>query len=94
MMEYVQAHATYRFILHDDEEERPRILVRCCSYGAFRRNLTPTADLVVQAEHADRIRHSNSVPLAEGGEHPWGKNTVQDSGSRDRFHRFRQVGGE
>jgi hypothetical protein len=28
MMEYVQAHATYRFILHDDEEERPRILVR------------------------------------------------------------------
>jgi len=27
MMEYVQAHATYRFILHDDEEERPRILV-------------------------------------------------------------------
>lgn len=30
MMEYVQAHATYRFILHDDEEERPRILVRHC----------------------------------------------------------------
>jgi hypothetical protein len=28
MMEYVHAHATYRFILHDDEEERPRILVR------------------------------------------------------------------
>jgi hypothetical protein len=31
MMEYVQAHATYRFILHDDEKERPRILVRCSS---------------------------------------------------------------
>lgn len=27
-MEYVGAHATYRFIVHDDEEERPRILVR------------------------------------------------------------------
>jgi hypothetical protein len=36
MMEYVQAHATYRFILHDDEEELPRILVRHCSS-------TPTA---------------------------------------------------
>jgi len=31
MMEYVHAHATYRFILHDDEEERPRILVCRCS---------------------------------------------------------------
>jgi len=27
MLEYVHAHATYRFILHDDEEERPRILI-------------------------------------------------------------------
>jgi len=27
MMEYVQAHATYRFVLHDDEKERPRILI-------------------------------------------------------------------
>lgn len=27
MMEYVHAHATYKFILHDDEEERPRILI-------------------------------------------------------------------
>lgn len=35
MMEYVQAHATYRFILHDDEEERPRLLVRRCSLVTY-----------------------------------------------------------
>ena len=27
MNEYVRAHATYRFVILDDEEERPRILV-------------------------------------------------------------------
>lgn len=28
MMEYVQAHATYRFYVVDEEEEKPRLLVR------------------------------------------------------------------
>lgn len=28
MTEFVQAHATYRFIILDEEEERPRLLVR------------------------------------------------------------------
>lgn len=28
MTEYVQAHASYRFVIQDEEEERPRILVR------------------------------------------------------------------
>lgn len=27
-MELVRAHATYRFVVLDNEEERPRILVR------------------------------------------------------------------
>lgn len=27
MMEFVRAHATYRFVLLDDEEERPKVLV-------------------------------------------------------------------
>ena len=27
MMEFVQAHASYRFIIRDEEEEKPRILV-------------------------------------------------------------------
>jgi hypothetical protein len=27
MAEFVQAHASYRFVIQDEEEERPRILV-------------------------------------------------------------------
>lgn len=27
MTEFVQAHATYRFVILDDEDERPRLLV-------------------------------------------------------------------
>jgi hypothetical protein len=27
MMEFVQAHATYRFVILDEEEEKPRLLV-------------------------------------------------------------------
>jgi len=47
MMEYVHAHATYRFILHDDEEERPRILVRRCPSKLCYWNLILVADLVI-----------------------------------------------
>jgi len=47
MMEYVHAHATYRFILHDDEEERPRILVRRRPSQAYRQNLIPFIDLAI-----------------------------------------------
>jgi hypothetical protein len=28
MLEHVSAHATYRFVISDEEEERPRLLVR------------------------------------------------------------------
>ena len=27
MLEHVQAHATYRFVLSDEEDEKPRLLV-------------------------------------------------------------------
>jgi ubiquitin-protein ligase E3 D len=27
MLEFVRAHATYRFVMFDEEEEKPRILV-------------------------------------------------------------------
>jgi hypothetical protein len=38
MMEFVQAHATYRFVILDEEDELPRILVRLCIFiyiGAY-----------------------------------------------------------
>lgn len=28
MLEHVSAHATYRFVISDEEEEKPRLLVR------------------------------------------------------------------
>jgi len=37
MDEFVQAHATYRFVIFDEEEERPRMLV-CPSILQFRRS--------------------------------------------------------
>ena len=30
MMECVQAHASYRFVIRDEEQQKPRILVRSC----------------------------------------------------------------
>lgn len=47
MMEYVHAHATHKFILHDDEEERPRILVRHCPSRVHHQSLIPFADLAI-----------------------------------------------
>lgn len=35
MLEIVKAHATYRFIILDEEEERPRLLVSKCSVSFF-----------------------------------------------------------
>lgn len=33
MMAVIHAHATYRFIIHDEEDEKPRLLVSCMSYS-------------------------------------------------------------
>ena len=35
MNEFVQAHATYRFVIFDEEEERPRMLVRFRAHWVF-----------------------------------------------------------
>jgi hypothetical protein len=57
MAELVRAHATYRFVVLDEEEERPRILVRHPSYipclklvGSFLPK--KKKDMAFQAEHA------------------------------------------
>lgn len=36
MAEFVQAHASYRFIISDEEDERPRILVRTVFHSSCR----------------------------------------------------------
>ncbi len=35
MNEFVQAHATYRFVIFDEEDERPRMLVSICHLRMF-----------------------------------------------------------
>lgn len=59
MDEFVQAHATYRFVLLDDEEEKPRILVRSpyIPGGQHCNNLNTLTDLDVQPSYASIIRN-------------------------------------
>jgi hypothetical protein len=64
MMEYVQAHASYRFVIRDEEEEKPRILVRLvlCLISSRIRNLPIfNVDLVVQTEDPFGVYHT-SIP--------------------------------
>lgn len=58
MNEFVQAHATYRFVILDDDEERPRILVSHPDCVQSTARLTTLVDLVIQAEYAALIYHS------------------------------------
>jgi len=48
MMEFVQAHASYRFVIRDEEEEKPRILVRFSSeFATVRADRQHWEDLAV-----------------------------------------------
>lgn len=40
MLELQQAHATHRFVITDEEDEKPRILVRLRDLTLSERNLT------------------------------------------------------
>lgn len=50
MMEFVQAHATYRFVIIDEEDELPRILVCTSTCILVTTSVHPTqsTDLVIQ----------------------------------------------
>lgn len=47
MLEHVQSHATYRFVLSDDEDERPRLLVGSYSMIPYGESNCYDTDLVV-----------------------------------------------
>lgn len=61
MTEYIHAHATYRFVIMDEEEEKPRILVSdatltpspCCSHS--------NTGLAVQTSDAHRLLNSEAI---------------------------------
>ena len=56
MDELVQAHATYRFILLDEEEEKPRILVNLLIFSLLSISSRRFyLDMVIQTPHANII---------------------------------------
>lgn len=66
MLEHVQAHATYRFVLSDDEDERPRLLVSSHSMAFRNGELTShDIDLAVQASVTDIVYASNTSPASQ-----------------------------
>lgn len=63
MAELARAHATYRFVILDEEEERPRILVRTFSLIRSLRKfpapdiaLPSLQDVALQTEHASILQ--------------------------------------
>lgn len=83
MNEFVQAHATYRFVIVDEEEDRPRILVRRTqTLSHFVQNtydFMSFVGLVVQAEYSDSVYDPFTVFATEEWFHPCGEGLVQSS---------------
>lgn len=66
MLEHVQAHATYRFVLSDEEDERPRLLVGLHLMVSRCRKLTGhRIGLAVQASDADIVYASSTSPASQ-----------------------------
>lgn len=58
MKEFMHAHASYRFVIQDEEDERPRILVGPSDGLNDITQLTFSLDLVIQAQYADCILYA------------------------------------
>ncbi len=64
MVELARVYATYRFVILDEEEERPRILVRaspfpcgfCASFSFTHPHFSPLQDVALQTEHASVLQ--------------------------------------
>jgi len=66
MLEHVQAHATYRFVLSDEEDERPRLLVGSCFAASKCRELIGhVTDLAVQTSDAIIVYASSTSPASQ-----------------------------
>ena len=59
MMECVQAHASYRFVIRDEEHQKPRILVSSCLTTLYIRHSTRPLDLVVQTKDVFGLHNTN-----------------------------------
>lgn len=66
MMEFVQAHATYRFVISDEEDERPRLLVSYIWIHPIATVVNSAVpDMVVQAKYTTCLHHAEAVCLTQ-----------------------------
>jgi len=93
MMEYLSAHATYRFILRDEEEERGRILVSTIHWHVdLLKSLDPISqDMVIQTKHADIVFYYHQPCHPESGVYPSCEGVVQITWARRRVYRSKNV---
>ena len=61
MIEFVQAHASYRFVIRDEEQQKPRILVSSCLTTLLIQHSTLSLDLVVQTKDVFGL-HNTHLP--------------------------------
>jgi hypothetical protein len=92
MMEFVHAHATYRFVISDEEDERPRLLVSCILNFANDCCSNLAQDMVVQAEHTTCLLHAEAVCLAKEWIHTLCESALQDPRTIHCVHRHERVG--
>jgi hypothetical protein len=64
MMEFVHAHATYRFVISDEEEERPRLLVKRFFRPLPRILADLFPDMAVQTEHTNCLYNTQAICFA------------------------------
>ena len=80
MNEFIHAHATYRFVIVDEEQELPRILV--CAIIDFLRGselmVRHSSDLVVQTKYAIGVYNTGTVCHPQGWINPRGEGPFQD----------------
>jgi hypothetical protein len=82
MLEVVQAHASYRFIIRDEENENIRILVSTPRLTICLAELIGRLDMVVQSVSENFSFRFASIRSAQNRVHPRREGDVQVSGPR------------
>jgi hypothetical protein len=91
MMEFVQAHATYRFVILDEEEEKPRLLVCACRFLKRSFSHGHVEAMAVQAEHSFVVHDTHALCVTTYGVCACCKGAIQDCRSLSRSGRFEKV---
>ena len=91
MTEFVQAHASYRFVIFDEEDERPRLLVSTISHAVSLLSPIQISDMAFQTQSTTFVYFSKAVRIAEKRIHPYCQSTLQSARTIHRFDRHERV---